>query len=545
MERVAPYPWEVLDRDEVAAMAVLGVFVRPATLEAFEAIASPWLERDPVDVAEALLRKGFATLASAADPASATGAERIRPADAACGYAREMLAVSSKREPIEDAHASYFLERAERACAESYGTHAERALDELHADAPDLLAAFASVRARAPDKAARIGLAVGDLALFREGSPETGGVGVITPLAAIFADARQAADQAGDAVLRARTRIVYARVQLELGRGAEAERSLLEAVALAEAACLPDAAADARRALGWAWLAAGRKAEAAAVLDEALRHHRETGHVRGEADALAARGLVACLLSSDPSGDRSSLEQGQRRLEVAHALHRGAGDRLRRAKVVEMARLVGLDLEADSSEAAPLLERARLLRASAAAHRAAGRLWREALDLFRLAELEEGDDSRRALLDTARRAADAAGVPPDLSAALAGRRSGGARETGAQARRWSVGPSARWLDTPGGARVSLARHGSMRRVLDALVARRLDGPGVATTADELLATGWPGERVRYESGLLRVYTTIRRLRRLGLEGVLLTRDDGYLLDPHAVFVRGDAGGDAA
>jgi hypothetical protein len=156
------------------------------------------------------------------------------------------------------------------------------------------------------------------------------------------------------------------------------------------------------------------------VLEQALQHHRATGNVRGEADALAARGLVACL---EASVDGTSFDQGHRSLEVAHALHRGAGDTLRRAKVVDMARLVGLDLNTERTESAETgstAERARLLRASAAGHRAAGRLWREALDLFRLAELEDGELARRELLDAARRAADEAGVPAELTSALAG-----------------------------------------------------------------------------------------------------------------------------
>jgi hypothetical protein len=121
------------------------------------------------------------------------------------------------------------------------------------------------------------------------------------------------------------------------------------------------------------------------------------------------------------------------------------------------------------------------------------------------------------------------------------RRHPGAGGAVANAGGWVVGAGARWLRAPGGERVSLARSGAMRRVLDALVESRLRAPGAPWTADALFAIGWPGERARHESSLLRVYTTIRRLRRLGLEGALLTRDDGYLLDPHAAFSRDDDG----
>ena len=61
---------------------------------------------------------------------------------------------------------------------------------------------------------------------------------------------------------------------------------------------------------------------------------------------------------------------------------------------------------------------------------------------------------------------------------------------------------------------------------------------MSSSADALLAAGWPGERLRYDSGMLRVYTAIRRLRALGLERVLLTRDDGYQLDPEVRLERG-------
>jgi hypothetical protein len=80
----------------------------------------------------------------------------------------------------------------------------------------------------------------------------------------------------------------------------------------------------------------------------------------------------------------------------------------------------------------------------------------------------------------------------------------------------------------------------MRRVLDVLVERRLHAPGDATSAGALLDAAWPGERARYESALLRVYSVVRRLRALGLSGALVTRDDGYLLDPHVPFVRAPA-----
>jgi hypothetical protein len=94
-----------------------------------------------------------------------------------------------------------------------------------------------------------------------------------------------------------------------------------------------------------------------------------------------------------------------------------------------------------------------------------------------------------------------------------------------------VGAQARWFQPTGGTRVNLGRRGSLRRLLHRLVEQRLALPGVGLSVELLLEAGWPGETMQYESGVARVYTTIQRLRALGLDTVLLTRDDGYLLDP--------------
>jgi hypothetical protein len=93
------------------------------------------------------------------------------------------------------------------------------------------------------------------------------------------------------------------------------------------------------------------------------------------------------------------------------------------------------------------------------------------------------------------------------------------------------------MTTLSGERIDLVRYGPVRRLLDRLVAFRLTRPGDALSTESLIEAGWPGERMRHTAGLLRVYSAVRRLRRLGLEHILLTRDDGYLLDPNANIAR--------
>jgi predicted ATPase len=93
-----------------------------------------------------------------------------------------------------------------------------------------------------------------------------------------------------------------------------------------------------------------------------------------------------------------------------------------------------------------------------------------------------------------------------------------------------VPAGAEWFSLDG-ARVDLARRGPMRRMLDALVEARLAHPGAGIPWHELFEAGWPGHRIRPEAIQPRVYTAVWSLRRLGLEGALVNRDDGYLLDP--------------
>lgn len=87
-----------------------------------------------------------------------------------------------------------------------------------------------------------------------------------------------------------------------------------------------------------------------------------------------------------------------------------------------------------------------------------------------------------------------------------------------------------WIEVDG-ARTSLVRRGAMRRVLSALVLQQAARPGVALTAEEICAAGWPGERMRPDSARTRIYNVIRLLRGLGLASRIVTTDAGYLLDP--------------
>jgi hypothetical protein len=71
---------------------------------------------------------------------------------------------------------------------------------------------------------------------------------------------------------------------------------------------------------------------------------------------------------------------------------------------------------------------------------------------------------------------------------------------------------------------------SLRWILEALVrSRRVRG---TVTVDELFDAGWPGTGVGLTPATRaqRVYAAISRLRRMGLQGIITTSDEGYVLD---------------
>jgi hypothetical protein len=84
---------------------------------------------------------------------------------------------------------------------------------------------------------------------------------------------------------------------------------------------------------------------------------------------------------------------------------------------------------------------------------------------------------------------------------------------------------------PGGDRVAIARRAVHKRLLLALVRRRLSAPGEATPATELVSAGWPGERLTEDLAHNRLHVALASLRASGLRAVLLRTSAGYLLDP--------------
>ncbi len=464
--------------DERHALACMGAFDGPCTLEAIEAVCGPFpsADTDALDVVQSLLRRSWLTLDRRGDVAHVSMYETVR------AYARD-IADAKELEAAMERHAQHYLELAERAALHTYGASAEAALTELEEALPNLLAAFERSRVSAPERAARIAVALSDVILFRDACD------LRTPF---FTQAIAAADASGEPNLRARTRLLAARVALELASPTDAHAALADEI--------PGISEETRvellRTRGWTALARGDAAAATTALSEAREHYERSREPRGTADALAALGVLSLA-----SGD---LEAGRRALTAAYALHVDAKDVIRKGKVTSIAALFGLSLE--SARVDKARQREELL-ASLARRKTQGHSMGEAIDRIHLAALSQENGP----------------TPGEAKAST----------------RFFWAKEARFLTPEGGPRIDLTRHGSLRRVLLALLLAHEEHKDRALTADELLTAGWPDEKVLYDAGMLRVYTAVRRLRKLGLTDVLLRRDDGYLLDPEARFDRDD------
>ncbi len=95
----------------------------------------------------------------------------------------------------------------------------------------------------------------------------------------------------------------------------------------------------------------------------------------------------------------------------------------------------------------------------------------------------------------------------------------------------------RAFTTRAGSRVDLGRRSALRRLLWALARAHGERRGRALGAAELFGIGWPGQNIQPDSAATRVRVAIATLRKLGLRDILLTAEDGYLLEPaHTIRV---------
>jgi hypothetical protein len=99
-----------------------------------------------------------------------------------------------------------------------------------------------------------------------------------------------------------------------------------------------------------------------------------------------------------------------------------------------------------------------------------------------------------------------------------------------------VGAEARRFRAPGGAWARLPARSPLRRILLALLELHERSPKATLSLDELVARGWPDERILPDAAKSRGYMALTRLRKLGLDDVLERLEDGYRLDPNLTVV---------
>jgi predicted ATPase len=288
--------------------------------------------------------------------------------------------------------------------------------------------------------------------------------------------------------------------------------------------------------------------EARASYERALRIHRETANRRGEGTLLSHYGVFLAE-TDDLEGARASYAR-------ALGLLRECRDRPNEAFVLgALAALEARERSLDSARAALTHASECLEGSSEPRARAALNLWRGHLELALARDARaDGDDSRAAMLIEAasarvqqsegndrgqvRRVGDVRLARRALSAAIAAVRRGDSvppsdrvecPPSDAPADALVVCSRGRWFRAPGCEVVSVARWRPLQRLLERLAERREIAPGEPLAVEALVAAGWPGERMLSKAGATRVYTAIASLRRLGLKGMLVRDERGYLL----------------
>jgi predicted ATPase len=313
---------------------------------------------------------------------------------------------------------------------------------------------------------------------------------------------------------------------IDLGEGDldAAKRALESAIDVLIVASEPETAAMMRVDLGIVLQEMGDLEGARAVYDAALAAHRAAGNRRHEAITLGYLGtledervrpdvaevaLAESLAIFRPMGDSKYSAVFAACLAAVRAQR---GDALGAKEALDEAERFAKGGEA-RIVATVALHRLRV--EAAAGKRAASIIERRGAAI---GLVQQSDDVRFAL-----RMLDRVLVPVETPSA-------------ARAKALCVAEDATWLDLPGGTRVNLKRRAVHRRLVERLVRERLASPGTPASMADLVAAGWPGEKLAESSAQNRLHVALAALRADGLRDLLKREPGGYLLDP-AVEVR--------
>ena len=305
---------------------------------------------------------------------------------------------------------------------------------------------------------------------------------------------------------------------------------------------LPSAIAAALKSLGRYLFAVGQFGESAAILVEGLELARETGLERFQASMHSDLGAIHLLQARwDDASEHFDAAIGH-----ARSAHHPMAETEALSRFAALAYLKGQTAIGDER-----LESAREVAEKTGRDRALVLI--DVMEQFReigtsLAGRDDDPDAADKALSSVERFADEMHDMLDMEAneharagiellhfviddrpnrELASHDLEGALE---------IGPEARWFELPDEKRVDLTRRTAIRRILLELASRRTDDGPSSVDVYDLIDAGWPGEKILPESGKARVYTSVGTLRNLGLEGILLTDDEGYFLDPDVPIV---------
>lgn len=565
------WSWDLLTVAEQACLARASVFHGGMSLEAAEQVLGELPGAASVlDTLQALVDKSVLR-AGRADGGLA--GLRLGMLESIAAYGRDRLDASGQAGVVAARHSAHYAALGEALAAAVEQTGDPLALRHLAVERDNLVAAAAS-RAASPTDALRALLALEPLVQAHGRLPAR------LPLLDEALDPSRAAGV--DPALRARGLVARADARRAGGDSEGSVADCLEAAALAERVA-PAVRARALLSLGITRQHQGRLAEADALLASALEGFAQARDASAEGFTV---GNLALLLQAQGRWTEADQAYGRAATLLARAGHRrylalfrGFTGTLRceqgqlaEARDCYQQAIAGLSDVGDRrfhglfTAAAAAVEAAqdRITEAAEAFARAQAEL-ESVADVARLGVL----DVLEGHLDLARaRAAEAAG---DRGAALQHRSSAHARvaaamrpgatggpsladrsdevriavrllqravgsgveaATGSQeARVFKVALEGGWFQPATGARVDLARHGSLQRLLTRLADRRVHAPGRPLTSADLIAAGWPGERIIPRAASNRLYVALTTLRKLGLAGVLVHRDGGYLLDP--------------
>jgi predicted ATPase len=263
-------------------------------------------------------------------------------------------------------------------------------------------------------------------------------------------------------------------------------------------------------------------------LDDALKAFRAIGDAHTEGLVLGYLGNVALEQGALADADGSYRDARARLAEV--------GDRGSEAMVTAAAAIVDVALGRVASAREGLARASELLEGDGrAARRDALAIFARALDAGARAGAGAGASASAGGTETteAARLAEevrfARRVVAKVLAAREPRRR--SRAAAAPSNELVVDSQGGWLRTPSGEVVKLASGGALRAIVRRLAHDRIRYPGRPITRGALVRVGWPDETILPAAAKNRLHVTIARLRRAGLEGVLLHDDDGYFLDP--------------